>query len=64
MGWGFEVVNHLQSQTSLSKSHAAMATAKKQNHDWMKSTLPGETGSFVCSKAADENRQAANAMQV
>jgi hypothetical protein len=41
-----------------------MATAKKQNHDWMKIAFPGETGSFVCSNAADENRHTAIAMQV
>jgi hypothetical protein len=64
MGWGFDAVSHFQSQASLSRSHVAMATAKKQNHDWMTSAFPGETGSFVCSKAADENRQAAIAMQV
>jgi hypothetical protein len=64
MRWGFDAVSHLQSQASLSRSHVAMARAKKQNHDWMTSAFPGETGSFVCSKAADENRQAAIAMQV
>jgi hypothetical protein len=64
MRWGFEVVSHFQTHTSLSSIHVAMATAKKQNQDWMTSAFPGETGSFVCSKAADENRQAAIAMQV